>query len=635
MSRKKLALIAGLVLSGAGLVVAWACIRRPMQLPQPKNRSVQVFVMPQSAQRDLDLLFLVDNSLSMNNEQQNLRTQFEVLMDTLKHMRGGLPNVHIGVVTSDLGTGTYTNIPGCTRLGGDKGILGQSGATNRGEQYIGAGQKYIVDVEPKGCRIERTVLETGVRCSSHDCTQANCDQAKTPGSNETLTLYTDENGCPRCRNYDGTLESVFQDYAYVGDQGCGFEQQLEAVKKALDRQDPDAAAANTGFLRDGAYLGVIWVTDEDDCSASKPEVIFNPDENQNNINSPLGPLTSYRCFEFGITCDINDRTVQGTRTNCVPRTADDPNNYLFPVNRYTAFLEGLKDPEMMVIAAIAGPVTDTVNVTTDNMGRPKVDFSCLDPVNPNEGGTPGIRIRAVVSYFNGESDLNEWAYTSICSQDFSSALRGIGQKLVEAMSEKCLSQPFAGCTNGPSGTSCSPCYPSCEVTVILNRGTPSETTKKMRWCGEVCQEGVCTPADLQPCNYDEANKCTCGGGLYPTVLTDAGGQVIEGCAPLRYPNADPELERDPALGSILGGNDDYVAACWYLSSDTSCTVSLGNGQEEPAKAGFKVVWAQDPPPRTFLKAACATVPPTEQLCADGVDNDEDCKIDTEDSDCLQ
>ncbi len=618
--------IAGLGLVAVGLLAAWACIRRPMKMPQPQNKTNQLFLMPQSAERDLDLLFMIDNSDSMLNEQNNLRAQFSILMDALKRMRGGLPNIHIGVVSSDLGAGTYTQIGGCQTVGGDKGVLGQVGGVNRGDTAIGSGQRYIVDVEPKGCRIDKTPLAEGVRCNSSDCGQANCDQAA--GANESLTLVTDpDTGCPRCRNYTGTLEDAFSNYAALGTGGCGFEHQLEAVRLALDTT---STPQNTGFLRDSAFLSVIWISDEDDCSASDPQTLFNPDPNLDNINSALGYLTSFRCFEFGITCDVNDRTVVGPRHNCVPR--EDAQALLYPVSRYTSFLEALKDPLLMVIAAIAGPVPDVINVTTDN-GRPALDFSCHDPQNPNEGAVPGVRIRSVVGYFNAEDDMNQWAYTSVCSTDFSSALAGIGNKLADAMSEKCMLQPFAGCTAGPGGTQCAPCLPTCTVYDVEQRNTDQQKVLMIPWCGNVCQNGMCTPNDLQACEYDQNGKCTCPSGLYPTKLGEN-----EGCAPLFYANADPELDRDPTLAQAVprqeptcvgqdcpAGTEGQASACWYMSSDTTCEFG----------AGFKIVRAEDPPPRTFAQASCALVPAHEALCNDGKDNDEDCLVDTADPDCAQ
>ncbi len=385
------------------------------------------YVPPSIEGTNVDLLVLVDNSMSMAPAQELLRNQFSAFLAALRDGLGGMPNLHVGVVTSTLGAGRYTSIPSCVRLGGDKGILGQAGENNRGEQYIGPGQRYIVDVAPVGCTISRD----GETCTQHDCTEDNCAQAVTPGSSETLHLATDAaSGCPRCRNYNGDLSGVFADYAFVGEQGCGFEQQLEATRKALDPQDPDASGPNAGFLRDDSFLLVLYVTDEDDCSAEEADTIFNPDPNMDNINSPLGPLSSFRCFEFGITCDINDRTVPGARHDCVPRDASDPSNYLFPIDRYTAFLEALRDPARLLVAAIAGPVDDVVYVAFDSMGRPTVDASCELPASQIQA-KPAIRILSMLAYFNDQQSLDDFAFTSICTGDFTPTLRALGRALAD------------------------------------------------------------------------------------------------------------------------------------------------------------------------------------------------------------
>ena len=214
---------------GAALLSLWACIQRPMRLPVPDVKTVELIIMPQSAERDVDILFVIDNSNSMQNEQENLRSQFISLMNGLKQMEEGLPNVHIGVVSTDLGTANYTTTRYCEAVGGDQGVLGMVAGVNKGEICIGPGQRYIVDVEPKDCEIEKD--DSGV-CSSHGCAQQNCQAAQR--ENEILTLVTDDHGCPRCRNYTGTLEEVFSCVAELGVTGCGFEQQLEAMHKALD-----------------------------------------------------------------------------------------------------------------------------------------------------------------------------------------------------------------------------------------------------------------------------------------------------------------------------------------------------------------------------------------------------------------
>ena len=361
-------------------------------------------------------------------------------------------------------------------------------------------------------------------------------------------------------------------------------------------------------------------------TAKRPHIIiFNPDQNEDRIDSTLGFVHSYRCFEFGITCDVNDRTVMGPRGGCTPRSDDQA--LLHKIDRYTSYIEATKDPMMTVIAAIAGPVPEQIVVQMDSQNRPEIKPSCVD--STNEGATPGVRLKAFVEHFNSLDSMNEWAYTSVCNADFSSALQGIGNKIADIMAEKCPVQPFAGCRNGPAGTECSPCLPSCTIYDIENRGRENEQTMEVVWCGHVCENGLCTQADMQPCDYDANGKCNCPSGLSPTWF---GADKQEYCAPLHFPGA-PEVERDTALLTLVPRQDPTCqgegctgrsSACWYMSANTTCEHS----------AGFRIVRGEDPPPRTFADGRCAIISATEQLCSDGKDNDEDCLIDEDDPDCV-
>src|SRR5262249_2050771 len=63
--------------------------------------------------RDIDILFLIDDSPSMGDKQTNIRNNFSSFIDVLASIEGGLPNVHIGVISPDLGTkGAADAVPG-------------------------------------------------------------------------------------------------------------------------------------------------------------------------------------------------------------------------------------------------------------------------------------------------------------------------------------------------------------------------------------------------------------------------------------------------------------------------------------------------------------------------------------------
>jgi hypothetical protein len=529
--------------------------------------------VPQSLDRAVDLLFVIDNSGSMADEQANTRGSFPAYFTSLKSMVGGLPDVHLGVTSTDLGTGMF-QITYCEEEGGDGGALVTGNCANP------TGAPYIVDVKPRGCEI--TMDQSNV-CLDHTCTQTHC-------AHEPSTTYVQDpsTGCPRCRNYEGeSLEDVFSCIADLGTMGCGFEQPLEAMRRALEPTN----TANAGFLRDNAVLAVLLLTDEDDCSASDPQLY---DNTQTDIDSTLGPLTSYRCFEHGVTCDINLRTHEGTRQNCVPR--EDPSALLHPLSSYIQFLQGLKAPQEMVVVAIAGPVTPSptgeglnMNVELDDQSRPELQYSCTTVM---DGAVPGIRIHNLVAAFNEEEELLNGAYTSVCSADYAPALAAMGNRIKDILDFQCLPAPPRGCADvgvefgtPRASQTCAineRCLPTCSVGEIRYRGTADEYDVWLPPCLEVCADGYC-----------EGN-------------TDRSLAYAEGHPP----------DRDPDLP---------VEVCWHVVYNPNCP----NSNYAELRASRRA----DPPPRTFLLYNCMQLLRDEQLCNDGVDNDEDCLIDTDDPCC--
>src|SRR5215831_1352380 len=72
--------------------------------------------------RDVDILFLIDDSSEMTLQQTNLINNFPTFMTTLQSAPQGLPNLHIAVVSQDMGAGDGT-IAGCNATSGDQGIF--------------------------------------------------------------------------------------------------------------------------------------------------------------------------------------------------------------------------------------------------------------------------------------------------------------------------------------------------------------------------------------------------------------------------------------------------------------------------------------------------------------------------------
>jgi hypothetical protein len=445
------------------------------------NTVSRVLSYPQGAQHQIDLLFVVDNSGSMAEEQQLLLSSFPTLIDGLRDARFGddpdsddpctpedpsgckIPDVHIGVVTTDLGAGGYSDIDRCPP-DGDRAELQNSpkiaGCTPPTDRYI----SYAAGT---------TNISGG--------------------------------------NSIAQVSNAFDCIAKVGDGGCGFEQPLEAMRLALDSSQ---TPANAGFLRQSAALAVMLITDEDDCSAAKGE-LFDP--SQNAIDAELGFLDSFRCFEFGISCDVNDRTITGPRQSCQPA-----GDWLHDIAGYVDFLEQLKPWGRVVIAAIAG-VTSPVEVGLQNE-RPALLESCRSAAGV---AVPAIRIEALTDAMgpNGR-------FTNICTAAFEPAMRSLASGLLDRLSAQCISGPLAtpsgalacqkGDAYGTAGRCANNCLDQvdCELSESVGTADPVAIPR-------------CPAALWYPTNWETERDCQSAGACpcWRLVKKEAAAPAGKRCDP--------------------------------------------------------------------------------------------------------
>ena len=100
----------GLAISAMPLAL-WACDSHKLVEPLPNPQQETDFQVLVSPVRAVDILFMIDNSPSMDPKQNRLATNFPLMMQILQNLpdptTGGvsLPDVHIGVVDSDVGAG--------------------------------------------------------------------------------------------------------------------------------------------------------------------------------------------------------------------------------------------------------------------------------------------------------------------------------------------------------------------------------------------------------------------------------------------------------------------------------------------------------------------------------------------------
>lgn len=394
----------------------WACNSHPLQQPTPVPQQETDILVAVNPIRMLDIIFMVDNSPSMDPKQTALAAAFPQMIDELKKLPDGLPDVHIAVVSSDLGAGK-TSLPGnCSRVQGDKGLF---------------------QVRP-GCGVKDGAL-----------------------------WIESSNGNT---NFTGDISTVFGCMATLGTSGCGYEHQLKSVAVALQRDE------HKGFLRDDAYLAIVLITDEDDCSADWTSLMFQ--------ESLPNETTSLRCATRGHVCDghnLEYPTTQEFKTNlanCAPRDSDD-----LALMKVSEMVKAVRDSkprpaEQVIVAGIFGWPADVQGLTDGNgktaeyhIGKDptpiadqenKFDYLPICEVEGLGKNYAGIRLKAFVDSFGADNGL----MFPLCANDFKKPMQKIGEKLRKTLEDTCINYPFID-TSKADGV-----QPSCSVVdrIPANKG---------------------------------------------------------------------------------------------------------------------------------------------------------------------
>jgi hypothetical protein len=266
----------------------------------------------------VDVLLVVDNSPGMGPAQERLAGGIEAMLAALDRLPGG-PDYRVGVVSTDLGVGIHAN-DACSEEGDAAALL-------VGADCNGAGLPQTGFVENVGGR----------------------------------------------RNVD-SLEDALECMVQLGTKGCGFEQPLEAMRRALLAE---------GFLRPTAALAVMILSNEDDCSAANPNIY-------DAFDYDLGPYSSYRCFRYGVLCDGEQPPLaRAVMRNCLPGQS-----HLHPVDeRYAGVLRQLRPPSWVSVQVLAGPVPDEIKIAPSVAAPPgwKLKPGCSDD---DIRGDPAVRLAA-------------------------------------------------------------------------------------------------------------------------------------------------------------------------------------------------------------------------------------------------
>ena len=428
-------------------LVWWACTSHPLAQPKPEPEQQTDIYISVSPQRQLDLVFMIDNSPSMAPKQAKMNAQFPKLIAALKDPTDGtLPDLRVAIIDSDLGTGDKYASGSCgpkTLSDGTNSPYGDMGRF----QMIGA--------------------------TSCGVTNANA----------TYLEYTKNKPV----NFSGDINSVFACLAgNLGTLGCGEEHSLQAFEFALlpGIGLGQVNDAQNQMLRASATLGLVFLTDEDDCSAAGNDGMFG------DKPELYGESASLRCYTRSHACNGQPLTTSppgpGYPTtqafsalfkDCAARTdscspldplLDDsqPTPQCSPLKDIHALaneLKGLKaDPANQIfVAGIFGyPLSDAdmatatykidliPNPNVADMNHPNVYDSwpvCYDPnhkpADPSKfdataagwGATAGLRASAFVDEFGPNGSK-----FSICQTDFAASMQQIGASMAKHLQNLCI-----------------------------------------------------------------------------------------------------------------------------------------------------------------------------------------------------
>lgn len=562
------AMSALVVASVTTVALVSGCVDRDLvELNPCLVRTVDESIATKGATR-VDLLFVIDDSGSMEAEQRLLRTQFVRMIDLLTS--GQRPNgehfepiadMHVGVVSTDLGASAAIPGDACTVPGKD-GLL-----------------QAMASQDP----------------------ELQCDSL---ALDRPFLSYRDGDDAD-------ALARNFQCIATLGTKGCGYEQPLEAMLKALSPA-PDqvalpvpelrffgaareltlghGAAANAGFLRglDGSedsILAVVVVTDEEDCSARDPSFF-----------------------------DSYGQSI--ARRNVLCQDADQEGK-LFEVRRYVDGLRALRPnhPERVIFAAIVGlpEALESMRLATDfddDDGRKRyydalaagpgpnavegpdgweIQATCSGSAGgPNNDAKPAPRLVEVARGFGPQGLVH-----SICSEDFRPALDGVVDRIADAIPQVCLTFPLVpdvtGLVNGCEVQWQLPATPApgeltgCDELPFL-RAPVSEAKRVTADGRRVCVVDQVPVLDGQRepgrgwyyDDFSDETQASCGGSRMRRVaFTDPPGpsvQVTLSCT--RKSSIGDTLGYDlrdaPRIGSACGGAGGQP-------EDDRCRVERGDG----------------------------------------------------------
>ena len=439
--------------------------------------------LPAWTSRQLDMVFMIDNTPGMAPKVAKMNKQLPKLIETLKDPTDGtLPDLRVALINSDLGSaGTYLT-GGCASKmlpDGTQSIFGDLG-------------RFQMPKEPSVC-----TFEDGARFLEYEA--------------------------GRPVNYSGDITTVLACMTgNLGTSGCDLQHQIQAFEFALAAKGLGNEDQQKAFLRDDALLALVFLTDEDDCSVATNDGLFGDFAEargeagdlrcatrahqcggRNLADAPPGyPTTASFSHPFkdcharmGDECTYETDTSQPTSCNPLKSIK------LFAVEMKA--LKAAPDNQILVAGIFGWPLDDSALERAEYKIAPLPNYNPTDtqhpmiydywpicyepdhlPSNPDPatgfdgdaagwGATGGLRLAAFVDEFGGNG-----LKFSICQRDFASSMSTIGRSLARMLRHTCVGPKLADIDASTAGV-----QPDCTVSWRYSAQDPADPNRSIWYEG--------------------------------------------------------------------------------------------------------------------------------------------------------
>ena len=490
--------------------------------------------------RNVDILFVIDNSGTMGEEQARLVESAGLLFERLDELDA---NYRIAFTTTDNGN------PWCP--------AGQT--TPEGGKFV---------LSPCTERLGNFLYNNGTIDAQDLACNDLCSLDAAALDIAPTTTYQDSEAKPRpwlertegLTNFPPTTEAAaaFACYAPQGINGCGFESQLESMYMALLRAQ-DSNEDQYGFLRPGAIVAVVVLSDEADCSYDEDHAqIFDPNSDRAFWSDPDAAFPSSAvCWNAGVACEGDPSAYD----SCEPMNYDplgtsgvsDDEAVMLPLSRYGDLLAWLEaDGQQynaereVIVSLIAGGEGHGEDFTVAYAEAADPDYQLDFGIGPGctdgqgDHAVPPVRMRALAEEFG--TSLH-----SVCDANYDEALVDLGNQIAEQIRPLC----FTKCV-GDSDLS----TPWLETDCSIELDAPGED-----------------PTPVVPCLSDEVGRFQIDPETQDFALPD-GADV---CFATRV-DPDGTMTADP--------NDDMSAECADLNFNLEFVLVRREGRPTPIGAAY-------------------------------------------------